>query len=101
MIIEEGFVVSTFQKQLDKLTPDEYAQIIQKTKPYLIAIEELVQDVKFGDIDLKLSVKGGMVEKMQLIVTANWIREKEAVGNNSGFSNMVKHIDSSEKDNTL
>ena len=47
-----------------KLTPEEYAQIVLENKPYLIEIERIVEEVKYGEVDLKLTIRDGQVEKI-------------------------------------
>lgn len=62
-----------------EITPELEAKIakaIMENKPYLIAIEDLVQNVKHGVIDVKLEVRGGIVEKMSFFETKSWLRVK-------------------------
>lgn len=66
MILREG----------GRLTPDEYAQVIKTNKPYLVEIEDQVQEVQYGDIDVKLSVRAGQVEKMTFLKGKVWLRDK-------------------------
>lgn len=61
------------------ITPELEAKIakaIMENKPYLIAIEDLVQQVKHGVIDVKLEVRGSIVEKMSFFETKSWLRVK-------------------------
>jgi len=62
--------------QNEKLSCEEFAQIIAKQKPYLIEIERIVEEINYGDLDLKLSVRAGVVEKMVITKGAIWLRNK-------------------------
>lgn len=65
-----------------KLTPDEYANLIQQTKPYLIRIEEVVSDTQYGSIEVRLEVRAGSVEKMQFFNAKTWLKQKSDVPEN-------------------
>mgnify|MGYP007082086867 CR=1 FL=1 len=49
---------------LEKYTLNEYATMMREKKPYLIALEELVEETKFGEVELTLQVRSGVVERM-------------------------------------
>lgn len=59
-----------------KLSPEQFAEIIGKEKPYLIAIEERVRNLSYGTIDCKLEVRAGAVEKVQFFESKNWLKPK-------------------------
>jgi hypothetical protein len=59
------------------LTPDQYAELIQKSKPYLIALEERVASIEYGDIEVRITVRAGAVEKMVFFEGKTWMRGKE------------------------
>ena len=59
-----------------KLTPEEYAQIVLENKPYLIEIERAVEETSYGEIDLKLFVRAGQVEKVTFYKGKVWLKEK-------------------------
>ncbi len=59
-----------------KLTPDEYAQIVMANKPYLIAVEQQVAEVDYGEMDIKLTIRAGQVEKVQFWKGKTWLRDK-------------------------
>jgi hypothetical protein len=59
-----------------KLTPDEYAQIVMANKPYLIAIETEVEALGYGEMELKLTVRAGQVEKICFWKGKTWLKEK-------------------------
>lgn len=57
-----------------KLTPEEFAGLIKESKPYLIALEEMVEECKYGELEVKLSVRGGVVENMQFWRGKKWFK---------------------------
>ncbi len=62
------------------LTPEQEALIanaIRKRKPYLLRLEEEVQTVQHGIIEVKLDVRNGSVDKITFFDHKSWIREKE------------------------
>lgn len=62
------------------LPSDVEAQIvtaIRLRKPHLIEIEQWVQDVHDGYLEIKIDVRAGRVEKMTRFSGKYWIREKE------------------------
>lgn len=63
----------------DEITPELEAKIakaIMENKPYLLEIEDRVNVVKFGEIDMKLVVRGGVVEKVSFFETKTWLKDK-------------------------
>ena len=63
-----------------KLTAEQEAQIVaamKANKPYLIAIEDWVQNSKDGYIEFRVEVRSGRVEKMTKYAGEYWMREKE------------------------
>ena len=63
-----------------KLTAEQEAQIVaamKANKPYLIAIEDQVQNSKDGYIEFRVEVRSGRVEKMTKYSGDYWMREKE------------------------
>lgn len=60
----------------DKLTPDQFAELIRKTKPYLIAIEERCTTVQNGSLELRLEVHNGVVDKITFYEGRHWLRRK-------------------------
>ena len=64
------------------LTPEQEALIvasIKKRKPYLLRLEEEVQTVQHGSIEVRLEVRNGSVDKIVFFDHKNWIREKEQI----------------------
>lgn len=60
----------------EKLTPEQYAQMVEEAKPYLIQLEERVQNIGYGTIAVELNVRAGVVEKMEWIERKSWLRAK-------------------------
>ena len=61
---------------MEKFTLDEYASMMREKKPYLIAIEELVEETKYGEIEMTLQVRSGVVERMDVIRRKTWLKPK-------------------------
>lgn len=61
-------------------TAEEFAQYIQLSKPYLVELERLVQKAKFGEMDMRLSVRNGIVEKMTIITSKTWLKKGSEAG---------------------
>ena len=62
------------------LTPEQEAAIvvsIKRHKPYLLRLEEEVQSVQHGSIEIRLEVRNGSVDKLTFFNHKSWIREKE------------------------
>jgi hypothetical protein len=62
---------------IEKYTLDEYASMMRTNKPYLIAIEELVEKMQYGTAELKMEIRAGVVEKMESTNHKTWLRPKE------------------------
>ena len=59
------------------LSLTDFANIILTKKPYLVELENRVQDVQHGKIIVELDVRSGSVDKMVFKeIDKNWIREK-------------------------
>lgn len=61
---------------MDTLTPEQYAQIIEKNKPHLVRIEEEVEKIADGSIEVKIEVRQGIVNKMTFIDSRYWFKAK-------------------------
>ncbi len=55
----------------------QIAEAMKSNKPYLIAIEDWVQNTKDGYIEFRVEVRSGRVEKMTKYAGEYWMREKE------------------------
>jgi len=62
---------------IERYSLDEYATMMRNNKPYLMAIEEVVGRLNYGDINLKIEVRAGVVEKMVADSHKTWLRPKE------------------------
>ena len=48
-----------------KTSTENFAKWVVENKPYLVEIEEEIQKMgQFGEIEIKLSIRGGRVEKL-------------------------------------
>ena len=56
---------------------DQFAEIMRKNKPHLIAIEEKATQLDYGSMTIKVEVRGGVVSKMSFIQTEEtWLSPK-------------------------
>jgi len=61
-----------------KLTPQQIEQLtahIFQAKPHLTKIEEEINKVGFGTIQVQMTVRAGVIEKMEFFETRSWIRQ--------------------------
>ncbi len=58
------------------LTPEQYAEMIQKSKPYLVKVEEAVSEAEYGVVELSLTVRAGVVEKIEFVQRKRWLKDK-------------------------
>lgn len=70
--------------EMEKFTLEQYAQMIKQTKPYLVALQELVDSVDYGQVEVVLEVRAGIVEKMVVVNHKVWLRPKPG-HNQDGF----------------
>jgi len=56
-------------------TAEEFIQYIKLSKPYIVELEKMVQEAKFGELDIRLSVRNGIVEKMTIITSKTWLKK--------------------------
>lgn len=58
----------------------DFAKYIAENKPYLIEIEDEIQQMgMFGEMEIKISIRGGRVEKLQFWKGKTWLREKSSL----------------------
>ena len=56
---------------------EDFARYIAENKPYLIEIEDEVQKMgKFGEIEVKIYIRGGRVDKVSFWKGKIWLRDK-------------------------
>jgi len=56
-------------------TAEEFAQYIKLAKPYIPELEKMVQEVEYGELDIRFSVRRGVVEKMVIITSKTWLKK--------------------------
>lgn len=56
---------------------EDFAKYIAENKPYLVEIEEEVQKMgNYGEMEMKLYIRGGKVEKVSFWKGRTWLRDK-------------------------
>ena len=56
---------------------EDFAEWIATNKPHLIEIEEEIQKVgSYGELDIRISVRGGQVEKIGFYGGRSWLKDK-------------------------
>lgn len=50
--------------------------MIREHKPYLVALEERVEELDYGEIQVQITVRAGVVEKMAFWSGKTWMRQK-------------------------
>lgn len=56
---------------------EDFAKWVVENKPYLVEIEEEIQQMgQYGEMEIKLSIRGGRVEKLAFWKGRTWLREK-------------------------
>jgi hypothetical protein len=58
-------------------TAEEFALYIQASKPYLVKLENTVQELGYGELDIRISVRAGVVEKMTFVTSETWLKKKD------------------------
>lgn len=61
---------------MDKLSPEQYAAIVEQEKPHLIEIENHVDGLQFGTLTIEVEVRAGKVMKMAFVEKKTWLRDK-------------------------
>lgn len=61
---------------MENLAPEQYAQIIQENKPHLIEIENVAEELDYGIMEITLTVRAGVVVKMDFHNSKTWMRPK-------------------------
>lgn len=86
--IKPATLLSAFNMDLQGLTTEQIVlyladtkpyliyQVLKQMKPYLAVIDERATQVDYGEIELKITVRAGEVEKMQFIETKTWLKPK-------------------------
>jgi len=58
-------------------TAEDFARYVATNKPYLIEIEDEIQKMgKFGEIEVRISIRGGLVDKVSFWKGRTWLRDR-------------------------
>lgn len=60
-----------------KYTLDEFAELMKKTKWHLIRVDEEIQKVEYGSLEVKLEIRAGAVEKVVFTTSKAELRPKD------------------------
>lgn len=60
----------------DKMTPEEFAGLVLKNKPHLVEIEDKLKEIDYGEVQVNLTVRAGVVSKMQFWSGNTWLKPK-------------------------
>lgn len=55
----------------------DFANVIAQRKPHLIEIEQRISDLEYGEMEVVLVIRAGVVEKMEFINRKTWLRDKK------------------------
>lgn len=75
---------------IEKYTLDEYAQMMRENRSYLFAIQELVEETKFGQVELTMEVRDGDVKRMDVIRRKKWLKPEPGHKELNGFAVIQK-----------
>ena len=62
---------------LKKLTPEQYDALVTSAKPHVTKLEEEISRIQYGEIELKMTVRAGVIERMDFIERKQWMRQKD------------------------
>ena len=69
--------LGTFRDSQD-LQADDFAKWVVENKPHLVEIEDEIQKIGgFGELDVKMWIRGGKVEKIMFYGGRIWLRSKQ------------------------
>ena len=61
----------------EQLPAEDFAQWIADVKPYLIEIDEEIRKVGlYGEMDIRVTIRGGKVEKLAFYGGRTWLMDK-------------------------
>lgn len=60
-----------------KLTPEEYAEMMKENKPHLIELEERASKLEYGTMQVIFHVRAGAVNKMEFHSSQTWLAPKK------------------------
>jgi hypothetical protein len=56
---------------------EDFARYVAENKPYLIEIEDEIQKMgKYGEMEIKISIRGGRVDKVSFWKGRTWLLDK-------------------------
>lgn len=59
---------------------EDFARWVSENKPHLIEIEEQIQKVGlYGEMDIKVTIRGGKVEKLSFWRGKTWLLDKSGL----------------------
>lgn len=61
----------------EKLTPEQYAEMMRKNKPHLIVLEDEAQRLEYGTMEVTMYVRAGVVNKIDFHSTKTWMPPKK------------------------
>lgn len=62
---------------IEQTTAEDFAKYIAENKPYLIEIEDEIQRMgEYGEIEVKICIRGKRVDKVQFWRGRTWLRDK-------------------------
>lgn len=69
------FTAAVGEQPVQKLTPDEFAELVRREKPHLLAIEDQVKSMKegYGEITIDLEVRAFKVVGIKFHTKDKWI----------------------------
>ena len=69
-LMEAGATITQAQMQ------QTMKYLFTNISPYMTAIDAMVKDTNYGEVDIKLTVRAGEVEKIDFNQTKTWLRPK-------------------------
>ena len=55
----------------------DFANVIAQRKPHLVEIEQRISAMEYGEMEVILVVRAGVVEKMEFVNRKTWLRDKK------------------------
>jgi hypothetical protein len=63
------------------LPAEDFAEWVATNKPHLVEIEEEIQNVgMYGELDIRISIRAGQVEKLSFYGGKTWLKDKAKGG---------------------
>lgn len=61
---------------LDEIQVLQLLEVLRDTRPHLMVIEDAANKLGYGEIDCKMTVRNGVIQKIQFFESRTWMREK-------------------------